>query len=306
MLNNTHRILNNTNSSRMKITNNYGTIVFIQQILTFIFNTFLIIFMAMSKKIRKCISCQLFLNLPATHVLASIMHLVTFYHQYYQLFMLCNALLLQTFFSLMLTSLDRYIAVRYPYKYENITRKEVFIISASSWFLTTIFYGLTLKIKVTLVTLITLVTILILLSSIILIITNVSIYTIAQKHVRAILKCMVGQERKRANTRKSAYVCFALVSTFVLFWSPDVIHSIWYLSGGQERNKNIDNNLFSYVIAVIYHCNAMFDPIIYALFKKELKDELQERFFGKSHSNEMKLKSYAQCNDNIPSIQTHL
>ena len=288
--NNTGRSSNNTlstgNDSCLKSWKIFNEIIFSQMILNLMFNTLLVFLILQSKKLRNNISNQVFLNIPCTHVFATIIWMILRYHPNRKVFMITNALVLQLFFSLLLTSLHRFLAIKFPYAYQKITRKHAFVASLFTWCISTAFYVITLHIKLTRITFITMVVVMISVSSIILTFINVSIYVIAKQHIGAILKTSVGS-RSSVSVRKPAYTCFLLVATFIICWFPDLIHNITIISGTHDDSLS-KCNLILNITAIILHSNGFLDAIIYVLMKRDIKIEIKKlgRYCSKCRSKD--------------------
>ena len=83
---------------------------------------------------------------------------------------------------MILLTCERLLAIKYPFKYADITRKHIMIVVGTSWLLVVAFVGLAIKFNVTQSECSIVSTVLILTARITLTTTNVIIYFIAKKH----------------------------------------------------------------------------------------------------------------------------
>ena len=99
-----------------------------QSTVAFCFNVCLLIFIISRNKLRNKKSTKIFLNLQSVHILLSITGTVTTFYLPDEAVIINNGLLMELFLTLIITSSDRYVAIQYPYKYEEISKRNVLVI----------------------------------------------------------------------------------------------------------------------------------------------------------------------------------
>ena len=87
------------------------------------------------RKLRRKNSCRLFANIQMVHIILLSSNMVSYIIQaenFTQIY-INNALMIQLFLSLMLATVDRYVAIKYPYKYERVRSRHVLTVIVCSW-----------------------------------------------------------------------------------------------------------------------------------------------------------------------------
>ena len=256
----------------------------IQGSVIIILNIFVIMIL-IRRKLRDTNSTKLFLNLQATHIMTAI-SVVTFgSHTTTIFFLLNNVILMGMFLILMTTTIDRLIAIKYPFIYDSLTSKHCFIVIVSSWLLPLLFLCIGLISDYGKYNYILLSTILISIATVILTASSIIVYGVVKRHVNMIkLNTVIdnGSRKKEQSIKlaKSIFVCLLIVVTFVLCWFPYLVHDILTLANIYEPSND---KPFTMIVEVIALCNSGLDPVFYVLLNKNVKREiikLKRKNFG--------------------------
>ena len=240
------------------------------------------------RNLRGTNSTKLFLNLQVTHIMIAI-SVVTFGSHTTTIFVLLNnVMLMGMFLILMTTTIDRLIAIKYPFIYASLTSKHCLIVIVSSWFLPVIFLCIGLNCDYGKYTYLVLSTILIAIATVILTSSSIIVYGVVKRHVNMIKLNRVidnesGKREQSIKLAKSIFVCLLIVMTFVLCWFPYLVHDILTLANIYEPSSD---KAFTMIVEVIALCNSGLDPIFYVLLNKNVKREiikLKRRKFGFEH-----------------------
>lgn len=229
-------------------------------------------------KLRKKPSIKCFMNLQVSHILlAAYVISSNHYHQEFET-SFSNAILLQTFLSLTITSMDRYIAIRYPFKYRTLRTKQIVAVLLLSWSLSIFFFCVVINVNATLKHLTVTSTILISVSIMVLMGSNIVIFFIARKHEKVIINTeLYGKNIKRKTSvvsSKSANICFALVASFMLLWLPYLIHNILSLKGTYIPD---DCKSLTQWVEALGLSNSIIDPIFFVLFRRDVKNAFHNK-----------------------------
>lgn len=229
------------------------------------------------RKIRSTKSCKLFLNLQLVHVLLLLSKSVEFVNNGYDEFhvYVSNGLLIQFFISMTLATIDRLIAIKYPYIYGRICQNQVIKTILLSWLPGLVFTIVAVIVLPSQESMSLLSACLIGVSMSILFTSNVCIYVIAQRHWTAIqVRCCTRtgvrgfEENKRL---KSLYVSLSIVVSFFVFWMPYLVHSAVVLTS--EQFYVVDEK-FTASVEVVAFANSLADPLLFVIFRKDAKKEL--------------------------------
>ena len=184
------------------------------------------------------------------------------------------------FMSLLIVTVDRIVSIKYPFAYLKLTTAKVISIIVVIWLLSISYTTLSYVFKFSESTgeIITLT--LMLASFITLSISNWTVYVIVRKQIRQIMSTIVEENLPGNNTAKTSkrklvldkqlralHICVGMVISYVIFWSPLLIHDIAKFSGYK-------NDTFSRTAILIVFCNSLADPIIYCIINRDLKLEI--------------------------------
>ena len=108
------------------------------------------------------------------------------------------------------------------------------------------------------------------------------IYNIARRHLAIISRQLNHINKEGAKMKmKSTYACMCIVFSFLLFWLPYFIYCTLILSKGYS----ITNDNTTRGIEIIAFLNSIADPILFVLFRRDVKQELKKMFKFKRVSN---------------------
>lgn len=263
----------NTNNTEMWRANSSSTLQIIQSSFIFILNTSLFFVIINCPKLRRKKSHRIILNLLVINDALSIACMISNLHIWTNDHLAINGLLVAMFCNLVLTTFDRYIAIKYPRRYEMLSTTCVVFILICSWIPTVIFVVIVKKKGMTWNEMKVMHIMFISISCIILASSNFMVYYIAKSHDR-FLRHNSLQRRRLAPHRflKASYVCFSVVFSFVLFWMPYCIHDILELT----RLYVADNeNLFDIIVEQLALLNSLTDPIIFVFLSIPTRNEIR-------------------------------
>ena len=246
-------------------------------------NITLAMFIILRKKIRKnlknCILASLFLSHAIMGILCCFLpyrgKLTTTIIDY------GSAAMLATFCNLMVVTLDRFLAIRYPLIYSKVTTTSVAVALILVWLvpiifgmITTVYYSLTHLAFVMATSACMLV----------LLVENCVVYYIVRKQCKNIRKLIVpsdelinerekpNQTAQQANHQRAFFICIAMVLSYVIAWLPALI----YVFFDSVLNKKIANKAVLNLIVFLALCNSITDPIIYTWFNRGLKTTIKQ------------------------------
>jgi len=253
---------------------------FIEMILMFSSNLILFCFLISNRKLRGNKTNKYFINLQVVHLILSIsgaMCILLPKDFPEEEIILNNGLLIEMFFSLIMTTGDRYMAIGYPYFYQTITTRRAIQVIVSSWIIPILFTGVALYCgirdkRMTIVS-----TIIIAMATIVLTVSNLKVYMIAKKTAKTLTK------NKNTKILKSTWVCFVLVSSFIVLWFPYFIHNILTISGVYEADSN---KTATRILVQVAFLNSVLDPIFFVLFRKDVKKEVQTIYNRHQHARQ--------------------
>merc|ERR1712159_574785 len=121
-------------------------------IIAFIFNVALFFILLSRKNLRKKHCVRLFLNLQVVHILFPAVLLGAFLHKekcdevpIHDI--LLSSVIIQLFLCLVVCTIDRLIAIKYPYRYEQVRSKHVAIIIVFLWVPAMLFIAITIAVE---------------------------------------------------------------------------------------------------------------------------------------------------------------
>ena len=191
-------------------------------------------------------------------------------------------MLMEMFFSLILSTCDRFFAIKFPFKHSSVKRKHVVFLLSLTWILSIVFTISSLTIGVTQYHLAIVSTVLITLATIILSSSNLMVYFIAKRH-QVFLKANARRNRNDDSTydgkvMKASYACFAIVFSFVISWTPFVVHSIMALTHVYHPGSEKVFTLFVEQFALL---NSLFDPVLMIVFSNDCQEVLMKLCRGR-------------------------
>ncbi|XP_065651764.1 D(1A) dopamine receptor [Hydra vulgaris] len=193
----------------------------------------------------------------------------TFLHRYMPI------LVAWLFTNLLVLTLDRFFYIRFPLHYSQLTEFKIFLIIGMSWVLPLLllFIPNTSQTNVNEIIFLSL----LMMAFFVLLISNICIYRIARVHQKSITKQRKSlnksdsDETKQLNSKKhfnAVKVCFGMVVTFLIFWTPLFTHGITSLCG-------IRHPTFTIVTVLLAFSNSVVDPILYSILSVDLRSEVR-------------------------------
>ena len=174
-------------------------------------------------------------------------------------------------------TLDRFIAIKYPYKYAEITGKQVKICICLQWMPGIIFIIIVVALEVQWKYMIMIGIIVLSCATIVLLASNAVVYSIARRHAEAIRRDERVQKNDNGDGKKilkSTYVCLCVVSSFVVCNAPNLFHDIIALCMEVYPLAKYSDQ----ICEMIGLLNAVMDPIFFVMFRKDVKKELKYTF----------------------------
>lgn len=228
------------------------------------------------KKLRKKKNNKLFLNLQICHIFISILGTLTIFYPTRLKVIISNGLLIELYLSMIITSTDRFISIKYPFKYQKVRTKTITIAIGIAWIPSVLFVSIAVALNVNQYFCTVLSTILISSATILLSIFNLNIYIIAKRHkdsIMRLIKVIEGNDKQMAKISKSTYVCFAIVFSFIILWMPYLIHNILVLLKSYRPDSE---NTFTKTVEHVALYNSLIDPLLFVCFSKDVKRELKK------------------------------
>ena len=191
--------------------------------------------------------------------------------------------------SLLLVTLDRFIAVQLPLRYRDIlnTTRVHFLIGIV-WviIIIVIIIGIAmahsnLPKKNRMNILITAMVALTLFSMLVLIGVNLVVFREVKRQIEFLISITISPDSSKSSRdifkkqeRRSAYLCFAMAFSFIICWLPGVIIGCVTLT---DKNTNVNimsithTDLFLGIAGLLIALNMIFNPSIYVLLKEDVK-----------------------------------
>ena len=269
---------------------NYITIFIV--ILILLSNIPLSYLLISTRKLRQQHSVRFFLNLQACHILTAIVYSIIVHHyeslestNAHTIFILgvnlAYGLLLEMFLFIAVYTLDRLLAIKYPYRYQAITDKQVASAIVLLWIPGPVFIIVASVLNADYEDMMIIIIVLISLGATVLTLSNIMVYCIARKHAQAIkneTRVQAGirndgtskpSDHHEGKILKSTYVCLCIVVSFIACWLPIFLHNVILLSTGNEVNVNTNN-----ICEIVARCNSVFDPVLFVVFRRDVKQVL--------------------------------
>ena len=301
---------NQSNPTRNDVINTHTRNFIVFSSFALLLDIFVILLMLWNKKLRKGRANKLLLNLLLSdgtvcisfitycaNLMVASNNTSSFYDLYLQqrkFVVLTDVVVFLSLLNLTLITLDRLIAVKWPFFYEDrIQTKQIFIAIGIIW-ATTITYGLILILLYHLLDPDTTLyfgnvvfSVVIMSGFIILLASNSFVFVEARKQLRAIEKISV-EHVNRSNRRKNKFrkkecrlvrINIGLILYFFIFWINAVIITVKLLIYSDEINPpvNLRYVLASWYLVYIYY---MFNPLWYVALSHDVKREVITLFKG--------------------------
>lgn len=248
---------------------------FIQAGFPLLFNIIVLILITTRKKLFEKHSNKLFVNLQAVHIALCITGIIAKFHRCPAIVLLSNGCLIELFLSLILITSDRCYKIKCPFAYELLKMRHVICMIISSWIIAVIFVILCVQFDASGYCRVVISTILLGLASFSLSLSNLSNYIIARRHGTTIHKYIPKSPSSTSTTKvamKSTYVCFAIVSLFVVSWFPLLIHNVLALAHAYEPRGH---KVFTEVAVRMAMLNSFIDPLLFLCFTRDVKKEIR-------------------------------
>jgi len=254
------------------------------------------------KKLLKRHTTKYFINIQLTHIIfgGKIIFTSTSTSRSNITVAVSKILLAEMILSMLIMNCDRYFAISKPFIYQKMTSKKSYLLIAVSWLLTWIEFILliVLNLKRQLVLNLSF-TILMTVSITVLTYSNIVIWFIAKKHINSIaqnsLNKPVREQIRRQQLKKSTLSCLVVVGSFVVLYTPYLIHNIIVMA--TEFKARI-SNAFTFSVMVISLMHGIVDPFLYVIFNGETKSELVSSlpFLKKKRTEHVEMKNL-RCRD---------
>lgn len=227
------------------------------------------------QKILLKASHKLYTNLIFGHVLLNVVLLATSLIKYSPVeIVLSNALLMATFVTLIVLTIERAILIKFPFRHKDIELKHSRLMITCCWIPTGLFliFGLVFKINQSAMTLIS--TVLISLALLTLTISNIMIYRAAKKHDNFVKRHTLRRKNDtedKGKLLKASYVCFAVVFSFLVLWSPFLVHNILAITNSYHPSME---QAFSEIVGHIGMLNSLVDGMLLIWLNRDINKEV--------------------------------
>ena len=193
-----------------------------------------------------------------------------------------------SFGSVIGVTVDRWIAIKYPFTYERLDRKFPMLFGFVTLVVSGGIYVMAIKMD-TVVNQIRFNAVCIV-TAVILLVANFNIRKVVQIQFKSIKKQFVNdnanEQRKnlRAKETKASRTCLTVALSFILFWSPYLVMQLLF----SVINNLKYNLILSHVAGVCLSWmsfNSLFDPVIYVVLNKKLRRHLRITRSNAVHSS---------------------
>ena len=276
-----------TKSIRRKI---FEICFLVENAFSILLNAFVMSALGLNRKLRRKSSIKSFMSLQLTHILMGVVSVAHSIDSTYALVfsLIANGLLLEAFFSMLLQAMDKFLAIRFPFKHQRMLERKVFeililvswLIASSIPFTLAFSFGHVDKNSVLYVLTATIAASFIFLTA-----SNVLVLNTARRHVHAINKTMVGNNNNNDNENggkiykinrlfrlakysKSIMTSVIIIATFLVLWTPFLVQNV--IAVRDKQMPSYDNS-FTFAAVFVALLNGIADPIIMTVFNKDVK-----------------------------------
>lgn len=247
-----------------------------QAITTLCCNASLFVIIVLCKKLRRRKSHQIFLNLLLVHTMLSISWIISNVYSSSVYITLNNGLAFEMFFSLIISTCDRFFFIKYPFRHAHLTTRKVILITAVSWIPSSLFVCFSIRYGISQFYCTLVITIMIPVATVVLALSNINIYIMAKKHdafVRQNGTPSKASVIRDANKLRASWICFSIVLTFIVFWFPYFIHNLLAFMNVYQPDSQ---KSFTRAVERIAFGNSLIDPLLFAWLSRDTRKEVGE------------------------------
>ena len=246
-----------------------------QNILILIFNASLFAFIVSRRSLRSKIPNQLFLHLQLIHIAIGVLHLISYYMEVGD-YVVDNILLISMFISLLLTTVDRLLALKFPLRYKLLTSTVVKKVLLVSW-LPAVCFAIIAKVDGVSGNQLNIVhTVLIGAASMVLALANTMMYVIARSHQTFVRRnstvSSLNKKRKKNKSLKASSICLAVVLNFIVFWMPHCVHDVMEMTS--HGHDDVTDDVTGVVVKQLTLCTSLTDPILFICLSSNTQKEM--------------------------------
>ena len=270
----------NTTHNNNNLPVSVTTFRLVQCVVAFVLNTLVVALILSCRKLVRKRSTKFFINLQAVHLILCVLETVAVFHVLQkEAVIVSNGLLVAMFLSMVVVTMDRFILITYPYRYEKLRTYHVAIAISTTWAVSVAFVVLAVAFDVTQHFCTVMSTTLIAGSSLALSLSNLNIYRIAQRHAKCIQHevhdshTRTRLQKRTVKNLKSLYVSLSIVLSFVVLWSPFFVHNLLVLTRVYVPGNR---KLFTQIVEHVALLNCIVDPVLFVVLSKDVKRELRK------------------------------
>lgn len=268
----------------------------IQGSVIIILNSFAIILILIRQNLRRKLSNKFLCSLLFVHLIFGIFDLIFGFTMMYNEKEIVNvsnmkeriqnhaldcitSIVISLFLNLMLVTIDRLAAIKYPFKYIKVSTKHGILVLVIIWLVSLSYIPISIACEHPRVSADIVTFTLTIVSFLTLAISNGIVYNIVRKQIKEISKTIIEvpnktginsqKESLQQQKLKSFYICLVMVLSFIIFWTPIIIFDFL-------KFYDQDVVLFGRIAVFIVFFNSIADPIIYCMMNHELKSEIRK------------------------------
>ena len=229
----------------------------IQFSVSLLLSAMLTAFVLARESLRKGLCSSIFVNHEILHIFFSIVAIAmeSIPELMYEHNIVYNSFFIAIFISLLLMSGERLLKIKLPFLHERIGKRHKLMVMSMSWSVPLMFFGVTMVIRISPSYLIAVRVAIFTIGEMLVLVANVIVYhavLVHDKFVRTNAHSIaVGR-----GMFKASIICFSLVLSFVMLWSPILVHDVLLLCG-----KNV-----GYTFARVAEHTALMNPIVDGIF----------------------------------------
>lgn len=246
----------------------------IQGSIIIILNTFVIIVIITHKKLRRKLCHKFLCSFLFVHLLIGIFSMaITNIAQFETDIDHITSMVIARLLNLLIVTMDRFICIKYPYRYQNFTTKNGICMILGAWLLALGYMPLSLLIEKRYTGAIVRMMLLIV-AFLALVMTNAIVYDIVRKQIKKISETLIDSAASKKHyklhqEKKSFKMCFMLIASFIILLTPLLIFNITLLIQVQTK-------CFIYIVILIAYFDDITSPIIYSTMNKELNATIKK------------------------------